>query len=97
MPVYMIIDSRVKDIEKYQQYIDQVSPIVTKYGGRYHVRGEKIRSFGTWKPERIIVLEFPTEEHIQRWLESHEYRDIAPLREEGAETRAILVDGYMNE
>ena len=43
MSVYMIVDSRVKDREKYKQYIDQVSPIVAKYGGRYRVRGEKIR------------------------------------------------------
>jgi uncharacterized protein (DUF1330 family) len=93
----MIIDSKVKDREKYRQYIDQVSPIVTKYGGRYHVRGEKIKSFGTWKPERIIVIEFPTENHIQRWLTSPEYEGIAPLREEGAETQAILVDGYLDE
>ena len=97
MSVYMIIDSKVKDQEKYRQYLDQVLPIVTKYGGRYHVRGGKIKSFGAWKPERIIVIEFPTEEHIQRWLISPEYKAIAPLREEGADTQAILVDGYLNE
>jgi uncharacterized protein (DUF1330 family) len=97
MSVYMIIDSKVKDSQKYRQYLDQVSPIVTKYEGRYHVRGEKIQSLGTWKPERIIVIEFPTEGHIQRWLSSPEYGAIAPLREEGAETQAILVDGYLNE
>ena len=96
MSVYMIIDSKVKDREKYRRYIDQVSPIVAKYGGHYHVREEKIRSLGVWKPERIIVLEFPTEDHIQKWLTSPEYKAIAPLREEGAETQAILVDGYPN-
>jgi len=97
MSVYMIIDSRVKDAEKYRQYIDQVSPIVKKYGGRYHVRGEKIKSLGAWNPERIIVIEFPTEDHIRRWLTSSEYKAIAPLREEGAETQAILAEGYREE
>ena len=47
MPVYMIIDSKVKDKEKYRQYIEQVSPIVTLFGGRYHVRGENIKTFGS--------------------------------------------------
>jgi uncharacterized protein (DUF1330 family) len=51
MSVYMIIDSNVKDREKYEQYIDQVSPVVAKYGGRYHVRGGEIRSYGTWEPD----------------------------------------------
>jgi uncharacterized protein (DUF1330 family) len=97
MSVYLIIDSKMRDKEKYQQYIDQVSPIVTKYGGRYHVRSENIRAFGFWRPERIIVIEFSTENHVHEWLTSPEYKAIAPLREEGAETQAILVDGYANE
>jgi uncharacterized protein (DUF1330 family) len=93
----MIIDSKVKDSEKYRQYIDQVSPIVASFGGRYLVRGENILAFGSWKPERIIVIEFPSESHVQNWLWSAEYKAIAPLREAGADTRAILVDGYVNE
>jgi len=97
MSVYIIIDSKVRDRDKYRQYIDQVSPIITKYGGRYHVRGENIRAFGSWKPERIIVIEFPTEKHVHDWLTSPEYKAIASLREEGAETRAILVNGYAPE
>ena len=83
MSVYMIIDSKVKDREKYRQYIDQVSPIVTKYGGCYRVRGGEVRSFGTWKPERIILIEFPTEDHIQRWLSSPEYTAMTDLTVEG--------------
>ena len=94
MSTFLIIDAKIKDKLKYQQYLDQVSVIVTKYMGRYHVRSENIKAFGSWNPERIIVIEFPTEKHVQDWLTSSEYRAIAALREEGAETKAILVDGY---
>jgi len=97
MSVYMIIDSKVRDKEKYRQYIEQVSPIVGRFGGRYRVRGENIRAFGSWKPERIIVIEFPSESNVQDWLTSTEYKAIAPLREAGADTQAILVDGYIDE
>ncbi len=93
MSVYMIVDSKIKDREKYDQYIEQVPPMVEKYGGRYHVRGGNIRALGAWKPERIIVIEFPSEDNIRQWLSSPEYAAIAPLREGGAETRAIIVDG----
>lgn len=94
MSFYMIIQSIIKDSEKYKQYIDQVSPIVEKYGGRYHVRGEKIRSLGDWKPDRVIVIEFQNEDQIQKWLTSSEYSDVAPLREKGADAQAIIVEGY---
>lgn len=94
MSFYMIIQTNIKDSEKYNQYIDQVSPIVEKYGGRYHVRGEQIRSLGDWKPERMIVIEFQNEDQIQTWLSSPEYAAVAPLREEGADAQAIIVEGY---
>ena len=97
MSFFMIIQSKVKDTEKYNQYIDQVSPIVKKYGGHYHVRGENIQSFGNWKPERIIVIEFQTENQIHNWLKSPEYASVAPLREQGAETQAIIVEGYQED
>ena len=94
MSVFMIIQSKIKNAEKYNQYIDQVFPIVEKYGGYYHVRGEKIQSFGNWKPDRVIVIEFQSKDQIQNWLKSPEYAAIAPLREEGADAQAIIVDGY---
>jgi uncharacterized protein (DUF1330 family) len=94
MSHFMIIQSKVRDAEKYHQYIDRVSPIVEKYGGRYHVRCDQVKSLGSWKPERVIVIEFQSEDHIQSWLKSPEYAAVAPLRKEGADAQAIIVEGY---
>ncbi|PLX99551.1 MAG: DUF1330 domain-containing protein [Desulfuromonas sp.] len=93
MSIYMIIDSRVKDQDTYQEYIDRVAPIIVTFGGRYHVRGGKIRALGSWNPERIIVLEFPSEERLTECLTSPEYAEIAPLRLAGADAQAIIVEG----
>lgn len=99
MPVYMIIESKVKDHEKYSQYISKVPNIVAKHGGRYLVRGGKVTTLlrSKWVPERIIVLEFPSEAHVSEWLSSPEYQAIAPLREAGAEIRAVLLEGCPQE
>ena len=95
MSVYMVIESKTKNSETYRCYIEQVSKSVAQHGGRYLVRGGKITPLGDdWKPERIIILEFPSESHIRAWLSSPEYKTIAPLREAGAETRAVLLEGY---
>jgi uncharacterized protein (DUF1330 family) len=67
---------------------------VEKYGGCYHVRGEKILPLGDWKPERVVVIEFQNKNQIQKWLISPEYAAIAPLREGGAVSQAIIVEGY---
>lgn len=94
MSVYMVVESKVRNLEKYQQYISRVFGLVIQHGGRYLVRGGNITPLGGgWKPERMIIIEFPSESHIRRWLSSPEYQEIAPLREAGAETRAVLLEG----
>lgn len=95
MSVYFIVEATTKDPDTYGAYIAQVSSIVKKHGGRYAVRGGNITpALGNWNPERIIIIEFPSEQNIHDWLNSEEYRRIAPLREAGADTRAVIVQKY---
>jgi uncharacterized protein (DUF1330 family) len=49
---------------------------------------------GDWNPERIIILEFPTTEQMQRWRSSPEYLELAPLRMLSTKARAIALEGY---
>jgi uncharacterized protein (DUF1330 family) len=58
------------------------------------VRGGKVTPITSeWNPERIIVLEFPTTEHITRWLMSKEHMPLAELRRESTNSKAIIVEG----
>jgi uncharacterized protein (DUF1330 family) len=94
MPTYMIIESKVLDQNMYQQYITVVPETVKSFGGRYLARGNNVTPWmGDWKPERIIILEFPSKENISRWLSSPEYQAIKNFREAGAETKAIIIEG----
>jgi uncharacterized protein (DUF1330 family) len=90
----MIVETKTKDPEKYAHYVAKVPEIAAQFGGRYLARTNKVEPLsGGWKPERMIILEFPSVDDIHRWLDSAEYRAIAPLREAGAETRAVILDG----
>jgi len=96
MAVYFIVEIKTKDGNEgtYAKYIEQVRPIVEKYKGRYLARGGKITPiFGNWNPERVIIIEFPSEENVKQWLDSPEYKGIAVLREASTITRAIMVEG----
>jgi uncharacterized protein (DUF1330 family) len=94
MPVYMIIETEVKDKKMYAQYIEKVWAIIEKFGGRYLVRGGKVISLSeSWNPERIIIIEFESVRKIKECFSSPEYQKIAHLRENSAITRAIVVEG----
>jgi len=94
MSVYTIIEIKVKDKDTYAKYLEKVRSIVEKYRGRYLARGGKITPiFGSWNPERVVIIEFPSYEDIKRWLSSQEYQEIAALREKSTITKAIIVEG----
>ena len=95
MPVYMIAESKTRDAEAYAQYQALVPEIISRYRGRYIVRGGQVTPLrGGWSPERIIILEFDSEEDLGRCFSSPEYQKIAPLHEAGGEFRSVIVEGY---
>jgi uncharacterized protein (DUF1330 family) len=95
--VYMIIESKVKDGKPYREYQSRVREIITKFGGRYLSRGNHVLPLsGDWTPERMNLLEFPDEWNIREWLASPEYQRLAPLREAGADSRAIILEGTID-
>jgi len=95
MPVYLIIDITVVDQGLYEEYVARVPAVVEQYGGRYLVRGgEAVALAGGWQPERIVVLEFESEDQAQEYLTSPEYLALADLREKSITSRAIIVPGY---
>ena len=92
----MIIEIKIKNRELYSQYMEKVPEIVEKYGGRYLIRGGKVTALsGHWNPERMIVIAFETVEQLQRCFSSPEYLELAPLREQSAVSKSIIVDGYL--
>jgi uncharacterized protein (DUF1330 family) len=94
MAAYIIADIEIKDAATYDEYRRQVAPAVTKFGGRFIVRGGNPETFeGTWTPKRIIVLEFPTMDALQRWYHSDEYKPLIALRQKAASGNLIAVEG----
>jgi uncharacterized protein (DUF1330 family) len=77
----------------YDEYIEQVKPIVEKYGGEYIVRSEKINYLNNqWKPDRLIIIKFPSKEYIDQCFSSSEYKTIEKLRIETVISNAIIVE-----
>ena len=94
MPAYFIVDNEVTDSAGFEEYRKQVAVTVEKYGGRFLVRGGQIQALeGDWRPERIVVTEFPSIEQARRWYDSEEYRPLKALRSRSARGSVVLVEG----
>jgi uncharacterized protein (DUF1330 family) len=94
MPAYLIVENEVTDPAGFEEYRKQVPGTVEKYGGKFLVRGGQMQTLeGDWKPNRIVVTEFPSIEQARRWYDSEEYRALKALRLRTARSSVVLVEG----
>lgn len=94
MAAYVVLDINVTDLETFAKYRELAPPTIAAFGGKYLARGGTAEGLeGSWTPNRIVILEFPTAQLAKQWLESTEYREARALRRAAATTNAIVVQG----
>ncbi len=94
MPAYFIANITVTNPERIQEYQALAPATIEAYGGRYIVRGGAHETLeGDWKPDRMVVLEFPDVETARTWYNSPEYQEILPLRQDNSDGKIVLVEG----
>lgn len=86
MTALMVATITVKDLKKFQAYLQETQKIATPYGARLLFRGKLERSLTENDPSHgmVVIVEFPSQAHIDQWYNSAEYRPLIPLREEAA-------------
>ena len=94
MSAYFIVDIDIHDAAGLEEYRKQVPATITKYGGRFIVRGGKVEQLeGEWQPKRLVLLEFPSVEQARRWYDSEEYRPLKAMRLKASSSNLILIEG----
>jgi uncharacterized protein (DUF1330 family) len=94
MPAYLVVDSQVTDPAKYEGYKKLSPAAIAKYGGRFLVRGgEMVVLEGDWKPNRVVVVEFPSLARAQEFYRSPEYTKAREARKGAAIMKMVAVEG----
>lgn len=96
MNAYLILDLVIHDFDKFSEYIQKIPAFITKHSGRYIVQGVKPTVMeGDWKPERVVVIEFPSSDHAKIFLEDPEAQALFRIRHNTTTSKLILVDGCL--
>jgi uncharacterized protein (DUF1330 family) len=94
MAAYVIADVDVTDPAKYEDYKKLTPGAVAKHGGRFLARGGQTAILeGKWRPNRVVVIEFPTLEQARNFYTSVEYTAARRARAGAATMNMIVVDG----
>jgi uncharacterized protein (DUF1330 family) len=91
---YVIANVEIKDPVRYEDYKRMVPATLTKYGGRFIVRGGKTEALeGDWQPARLVLLEFPSVEKARAWWHSPEYAAAKALRQATSTGSLLILEG----
>ena len=93
MPAYLIAEHKITDPIKFDEYRTKVGPMIARHGGRYLTKGgsHKFPEGGHWKPERVVIIEFPDMDTLYAWYNSSEYRPLIALRRECTSDMDMLI------
>ena len=94
MPAYVINDMEILDPQMLEGYKKLSPQTVLQYGGKFLVRGGEMRKLeGDWLPKRLVILEFPSIEQAQAWIDSPEYAPARAVRQKASRSNIIVVEG----
>lgn len=94
MPVYFLAQiSEVTNKEMYLSYVQQASPIIQKYGGKYIFKSNKVTPVaGNRGITRAVLITFKDLETLKNCFNSEEYHKIKHLRENSVKSKAIIIE-----
>jgi uncharacterized protein (DUF1330 family) len=94
MSAYIIANVHVTEPSQYEEYKRLSTIAMQAHGAEVCVRGGKVEVLeGDWKPERMVVLKFPSVEQARAFYDSHEYIKARAAREHVAIMQMIVVEG----
>lgn len=93
MSAYVIFDVDIRDMARYQHFMNEVKPAIAAAGGRYLARGGAHKVYeGDWEPRRIVILEFPSVAAFEQF-HAGPYQRLKAIRDECSSARLVSVEG----
>jgi uncharacterized protein (DUF1330 family) len=94
MTVYMIVQAKITNPEKFRAYTAVTPGLVARFGGKYRVLGGHTTTLeGHWPEVKTVISEWPDRASAQAFWQSADYRAACELRAGAGEFTIVLVDG----
>lgn len=94
MKAYLVLDFTVHDLPGFRPYIEKVPSYIERHGGKYIVRGAAPETIeGDWRPERMVIIEFPARANAESFLADPDFQELAKTRHKTTTSKLVLVDG----
>jgi uncharacterized protein (DUF1330 family) len=92
---YALAEIEVTDASWVREYVEHVTPMVERHGGRYLARTGRAQLVEgeAAAPRTYLIIEWPSKRAADEFFASEEYRPFRELRRRGARHEFVLVAG----
>src|ERR1700680_4960437 len=93
MPAFYVAAHIITDPEGFAECRVKVGPMIARYGGRYLTKGgsHEFPEDAHWKPERVVIIEFPDRGSLDAWYNSAEYQPLFALRKQSTSDKDMVI------
>jgi uncharacterized protein (DUF1330 family) len=92
MSVIAIAQLTFTDVASYRRYQARFMEIFARFSGRLLAADEDPTLIeGSFRPDKVVVMAFPSEADFRAWANSEDYQEIARDRMAGANANILLV------
>jgi len=97
MQGFIVVDVNIKNMDGFMEYASRIPELIEKYQGKYIVkRAEpKIIREGPDIPQYLVVIEFPSVELADEFIEARAKTDLIDIFNRSTEGRVIRVEGCL--
>lgn len=94
MAYYFVANIRINNPDGYQEYLNKVDEVFSKYKGEYiAVDPSPSVLEGKWNYTKSVLIKFNSRQDFLDWYYSAEYQEILKFRLDSATCDTILVEG----
>ena len=95
MKCYAVVEIEITDRSWVAAYVQNVTRLVERHGGRYLARTSKIEKIEGQRnlPQVLVIIEWPSQEAATDFYESDAYRPYRQSRIAGAKNEFLLAAG----
>lgn len=92
MSAYVLAMMDIHDPQTYREYTSRTPETVKRYGGKFLTRGEPVTTIeGEEYAHRMVLLEFPSAQHVQDWFADPDYQEAMTYRHASSTMLRLLM------
>jgi uncharacterized protein (DUF1330 family) len=81
MKAYLVLDLAINDFAGFSEYIAAIPMHIAKHDGQYIGRGAEPTCIeGDWRPQRMVIIEFPGRSNAEAFLNDPTIHDLFKVR-----------------